>query len=575
VIAAHPSRLLDISDLSRIKIIDYQSLLGPDGLSRPSSPHMYSTSNLVNYVALSHRWGPSRHLTATLNNYHRLRDGIDLSMLPHTFRDATLFARQLGIHHLWIDALCILQDSPEDWLCESQKMGDIFTNAEVTFAIHCAENDAGGFLQKALSKSPILEYRSNGRTKGLCLPSQPECDVTNSDLSKRGWVLQERFLSQRSIHFTSGRVYLESDVGILCENGMLVQETPRKSGDITARRLYSPYALPDLRSRLGLDTQDSEPSEYTRTTLEWLHVVEMYSRCDLTKDTDKLVAIAGMARKMQRSTQQSWCAGIWADYICQGLLWCPTTSGILAPRHRRAPSWSWASWDGAIQYPTNVWDFGFHSRCSFVRLYSGERLNAGSWLDGPGQLVLRGLKIPLAPFYINMDRFILGPGPRRKGKQFDIPHATWKSYSFAAALRDSDIFDSYSSTHGWAVLDQFHTDDSEAPIVEFENASRPAPFAPAVHFLILGTHFSILGTQFSRDDRLLCLGIFLVPSDQFGDGKYKRLGVGHVEWESVCERICGTEFDKSSYWWANDLARDPVAVDSLFSEDKLTEITIE
>ena len=49
--------------------------------------------------------------------------------LPQTLQHAFRLARLLGIRYLWIDALCIVQDDPEEWELEAAKMGLIYSNA--------------------------------------------------------------------------------------------------------------------------------------------------------------------------------------------------------------------------------------------------------------------------------------------------------------------------------------------------------------------------------------------------------------------------------------------------------------
>jgi hypothetical protein len=56
--------------------------------------------------------------------------------LPPLFEDAITISRNLGIYHLWIDALCIVQDDKKDWNQQAPQMGEIYANAYVT--ITCA-----------------------------------------------------------------------------------------------------------------------------------------------------------------------------------------------------------------------------------------------------------------------------------------------------------------------------------------------------------------------------------------------------------------------------------------------------
>lgn len=64
------------------------------------------------YACLSHSWGPDgvpfQLKTSTLG---ALKQGISISALPKTFRDAVLICMRLGIHLIWIDALCECSDT--------------------------------------------------------------------------------------------------------------------------------------------------------------------------------------------------------------------------------------------------------------------------------------------------------------------------------------------------------------------------------------------------------------------------------------------------------------------------------
>ena len=74
------------------------------------------------YVTLSHCWGEGKPLKLNKDNEPSMLESLTLSQLPLTFRDAVHVTRQLGFRYLWIDSLCIIQDSQEDWEIESAKM---------------------------------------------------------------------------------------------------------------------------------------------------------------------------------------------------------------------------------------------------------------------------------------------------------------------------------------------------------------------------------------------------------------------------------------------------------------------
>ncbi|KAJ4348613.1 uncharacterized protein N0V89_009991 [Didymosphaeria variabile] len=101
-----------------------------------SDVKLYETCNEdLPYAALSHRWGDEQPLRLLKDNLELFRENIEWSTLPKTFQDAIVFARKLGIEFIWIDSLCIIQDSKEDWFEQSGKMAGIYEHAAVTLAL--------------------------------------------------------------------------------------------------------------------------------------------------------------------------------------------------------------------------------------------------------------------------------------------------------------------------------------------------------------------------------------------------------------------------------------------------------
>jgi len=112
------------------------------------------------YAALSHRWDQSRTVacTTTANLNCRIRD-IPKSDLSQLFQDAILVTRRLGFQYLWIDSLCILQDSREDWERESVLMGDVFANSDITISAVAAEDGCSTFLGPRDTHMVRTKYR--------------------------------------------------------------------------------------------------------------------------------------------------------------------------------------------------------------------------------------------------------------------------------------------------------------------------------------------------------------------------------------------------------------------------------
>lgn len=89
------------------------------------------------YMTLSHCWGTTRFLRLTDKTFKYLKAGFKAAELPRSFRDAVHITRELGIRYLWIDALCILQDSTKDWHYEAASM-KVYENSYCNIAATAA-----------------------------------------------------------------------------------------------------------------------------------------------------------------------------------------------------------------------------------------------------------------------------------------------------------------------------------------------------------------------------------------------------------------------------------------------------
>ncbi|KAF2089324.1 hypothetical protein K490DRAFT_15903, partial [Saccharata proteae CBS 121410] len=85
------------------------------------------------YTTLSHCWGGATEIPQlTEKTYCSFYSQIPYSNLPQNFKDAIDITLYLGLHHLWIDSLCIIQDSTDDWATEAAKMAPIYENSTCT-----------------------------------------------------------------------------------------------------------------------------------------------------------------------------------------------------------------------------------------------------------------------------------------------------------------------------------------------------------------------------------------------------------------------------------------------------------
>lgn len=295
------------------------------------------------YVTLSHRWGNKHQLTLTTASMDALMRAIPFNGLPKTYRDAVKVARSLGHRYLWIDALCIIQDNERDWLQEAAKMATVYHNSSCTISVHAARDDDDGFLG-------IRRRRTRGDS---CRSGDVSALVTTSNLSRRGWVFQERILSQRLLHFTEKTLFLEDASGIITSLGNVPER-------------YDP--LKDNK----LNLQDAN-----HNLAEWYRLVEKFTPCELTFDTDKIPAVLGLSRYYGEKVEAGWFLwGLWSRSLHQGLLWTNIDgdAGRIQKRYDAMtippPSWSWAHWTGPVKYPE--YTSSCEAKCKLVSADCGE-----------------------------------------------------------------------------------------------------------------------------------------------------------------------------------------------------------
>ena len=182
-----PARLLDLLPKNNtsgcFKIVE-GALKGPDS----------------NYACLSHCWGNVQPLRLTKETAEQLMDGMPVHVLPPTYRDAVMVCGWLGIRYLWIDSLCILQDSEDDWKIQSFQMRSVFKNAYLTIAAaHGSTCQTGIFNERnpvglVLPLGELNQIDAIGEDEKRIVTVLDvlfwESEVENCLLNSRAWVLQ-------------------------------------------------------------------------------------------------------------------------------------------------------------------------------------------------------------------------------------------------------------------------------------------------------------------------------------------------------------------------------------------------
>ncbi len=150
------------------------------------------------YAALSYCFGKGPVLTTTEKTLHERQASIPMTILPLTVRDAITWTRQLGLQYLWIDSLCILQDSLSDWEVELSTMADIYRDATVTIAATAAPHASSGCapIRNKLQLAPFTPL------PGIVIEANFKRDAwifQKGPLEQRGWTFQEIQLRLQSL----------------------------------------------------------------------------------------------------------------------------------------------------------------------------------------------------------------------------------------------------------------------------------------------------------------------------------------------------------------------------------------
>ena len=295
------------------------------------------------YACLSYCWGERQRLMLTRDVLDAfLRDGLYLDDLPATIREACELCDGIGIPYLFVDSLCILQDSARDWEEALQQMGDEYSRAALTIAAASSRDCRDGLLGNRRWQShqtAELRCRDDHGRQGTCyIRGRFAPDI--EPLDDRGWALQEDLLSPRLLRIGTSEISFHCAGSTLCESEAAVAVPSRQIA--WNGPLHRPTSI------------TVPPGENLSTNL-WRAFVWNYARRRLSYEKDKLPAIAGIAVWLcivaQPMIYSGYLDGIWATRLPTDLLWFHDLPfpiddyDVRIPAEARAPSWSWARYD--------------------------------------------------------------------------------------------------------------------------------------------------------------------------------------------------------------------------------------
>ncbi|KAF2432526.1 HET-domain-containing protein [Tothia fuscella] len=328
-----------------------------------------SASRTLPYLILSHCWGGADNiLKLKKENTIAFQFAIDSNSLPKTFQDAVEITRNLGVGYLWIDSLCIIQDSKSDWTQEAASMDKYYENAKCTIANASAGNPHEGCYSSRnplkFARCHVVGSKIQGRGVYALPVEMPSDEKVIPQLSTRAWVFQEEKLSPRTLTYGKTGIEWRCKFGIADESDMNGTGTSYFPG--CTRTTQGPLFGHDEWNRLWSHSmiraydfksvfQDGPGRPATSDIhSDWFQLVYEYSKRNLSRPSDKLIAFSGLAKVVKETTGGKYLAGLWKESLRDDLIWRVLGPLNHRPTDYRAPSWSWASVEGIITSPKDI-----------------------------------------------------------------------------------------------------------------------------------------------------------------------------------------------------------------------------
>ena len=317
----------------------------------------------LKYVALSYVWGQSSpRVELKTVTYNRLLSPGSLSRLtlPKTIADALELSQKLGFDYLWVDALCIIQDSEKDQKQQISYMASIYQFAYITIEAASGADTSGGLPgfrphTRMYTQEETVVIPPERKKPGLALMTTVKScpthwdelyrrgheDMDTSVWNTRGWTLQEHVLSRRRLIFTKEQVLFSCKRAFFCEESDFeVPGTTFRHFNATAHRLdIGDHAVGDAFWDL------------------YRNLVEQYSQRNLTCGGDVHDAFSAMLEVLGHKSGEKFLWGLPKSRLALALTW-DTVRGVrrrtelsklpMTNLNRRVqfPSWSWMGWVG-------------------------------------------------------------------------------------------------------------------------------------------------------------------------------------------------------------------------------------
>ncbi|KAM0348223.1 hypothetical protein ACHAP4_010969, partial [Fusarium culmorum] len=304
-----------------------------------SEPHLYipAPDQRGRYIALSHCWGDSMPIKTIKSTFDEFCRGIEVSRIPKAFHEAII-------------TLCIIQDDEDDWALESPRMGDVYQNAYLTIAAAASQNSNEGLFHPrpfSIRKEITTVIKGEEEAEKVDIFARPwRSDWPWSDsigdgpswraqnpLEKRAWTLQEHVLSRRILRFTAHELVWHCQEVHLCE--------------CRSHSVGQTLKLMNLRALVANNPEQG--ARVSNPMVVWHEIVGPFTGRNITRETDRLPALSGVAAALAPIMKKEYVAGTWMELLGKTICWHVEKGATSRHKEYYAPTWSWASVVGLVQ----------------------------------------------------------------------------------------------------------------------------------------------------------------------------------------------------------------------------------
>ena len=330
-------------------------------------------SSIPPYVCLSWVWGSSEAYDGLTSDRlpHAQKEGFLKTLrLPVTVSDAILFLERLGMHYLWVDLLCIVQDKTVDKELYIPLMGSIYAASEFTIIANGRNSVSDGLPGVRTGTRPRTQQVVQSDDLVLVSGLDAKFDnYSNKEQSppwqKRAWTLQEKLLSPRCIVLGPNQMHWECMEASYCEE---TEFETLQNGTYSAQGpIISLFSWNLIRQ-----PKEKQVRFYPDLHSQYSGLVRSYNSRDLSFDSDALNAFQGILNTLSDRTGVQFLWGLPCSLFEQNLLWQP---GFGRKRDHEYPSWSWLNY----RYSSAVDQLDDLSSAAAIRCYkrTDESLDAG------------------------------------------------------------------------------------------------------------------------------------------------------------------------------------------------------